>query len=247
MAGWSLARIQHEAHKRAWADFGNPHVYIAVRDGARAHDWVWAVDWLWHRMEIPAPHHAAAKRYYEAKQVLRGDAAPEKTGMALHAPDGESAHERAARIAACADGYVQSHPDLTPFRFATFEALFHHKQPTLERMRTVRPPHATGRGRAKQTETIRRIKWCVEVLANHFEGQPYEGDSMNEKLIGVGEGWKLCPYNPGQQAQAVAALEAQGLQTFVAPRSGNVYWRNPHEASVFEPLDASPQISASKR
>ena len=243
MSGWSLKRIQYEAHKREWAGFEDPSTYHPLRDGERQQDWEWVVDRLFRRMEITAAQRDAALTLYEAEQTLRGDAAPDPRGMRLVAVDGESRVERAKRISAEANIYVQGHPDMTEMRLATWLCLFRHDKPTLETLRSeAKPPGSKTKGRMNQGEVVLRVKWCVQVLANHFDGQGYEEAVVNEKQMGVGEGWKLAEFHT---TSMVEALEAQGLQTFVAP-SGNVYYRNPHEASVFEPLDSTPQIAASK-
>lgn len=243
MSGWTLKRIQYEAHKRAWAGYEDPSTYHPLRDGKREQEWEWVVDRLFRRMEITAAQRDAASTLYEAEQTLRGDAAPDPRGMRLVAVDGESRDERAKRISTDANIYVQSHPDMNPLRLATFLRLFAHDKPTLETLRLeAKPPGSTTRGRMNQGEVILRVKWCVQVLANHFDGQGYEEAAVNEKQMGVGEGWKLAEFHTDSM---VKALEDQGLQTFVTPR-GRVYYRNPHEASVFEPLDSTPQIAASK-
>lgn len=234
MTGWSLKRIEYEAHKRKWGGFEDPDTFHPARDLAKQHDWEWAVDHLCRRMEIAPAHRAAAHRFYEAQQTLLGDPPPCR-GMST-ASDSETAYERARRIHGPALGYVLSHPDLTKARRRTFDNLFHVKQPTLETMR--------GPKRLNQREEIARIRWVCEVLANHFDGQGYGEGKVNEVHMGVGEGWTRYDY-AGQPADAARALEAQGLQTFVAP-SGNLYARNPHEASCFQPIDRSPQITASK-
>lgn len=235
MTGWSLKRIQYEAFRREWEGFGDPSRYHPLRDGKREHDWEWAVDRLAVRLEISSAQRSAARQYYEARQVIAGDIAPERTGMGLGRDDGETRQERARRIAKGATAYVLGHPDLTAARKRVFEKLFQPSQPTLEQIRT------NGKTRLNQRETIDRIRWCCEVLANHFDGQPYPEGKMNEKHMGVGEGWARYEYT-GSIADAASALERQGLQTFVSP-SGNLYARNPHAASVFQPIDQSPQIT----
>lgn len=238
MVGWSLKRIQHEAFRREWEVFGDTSRYHPLRDGKREQAWEWAVERLASRLEISSAQRNAAHRYYEAQQTLLGDIPPERRGMSLGGDESETRYERAERICGAATGYVMHHPDLTPARKRTFDRLFAPGQPTLEQIRF------NGKSRLNQRETIDRIRWCCEVLANHFDGQPYPEGKMNEVHMGVGEGWKRYEY-VGQVGDAVRALEAQGLQTFVSP-SHTLYARNPHQASVFQPIDASPQITASK-
>lgn len=238
MSGWSLKRIQHEAHRRAWAGYGDESTYHPIRDGRREQDWEWAVDRCSRRLEISASQSRAAHAYYEANQTLLGDVARDPRGMPLG--DGEDRYERAARIASGGLSYVMNHPDLTAARRRTFNQLFQSRQPSLEDMR-----RRDGGKRTNQREEIDRIRWCCEVLANHFDGQEYEEAEVNTKHIGVGEGWDRYEYTPGAVDEARKALEQQGLQTFVSPY-GTLYARNPHEASVFQPIDAAPQIRASK-
>ena len=242
MTGWSLKRIQHEAFRREWDGFSDTSRYHSLRDGKQRQGWEWAVDRLANRMEISEGQRSAAYKFYEAQQVLLGDIPPERKGMSLRGGDEtETRLERAERIGRAANAYVMGHPDLTMARRRTFDRLFDSSQPTLEQVR------ANGKHRLNQRETIDRIRWCCEVLANHFDGAEYpqrEGE-VNEKHMGVGEGWKRYDYSCASVTTAAAALEAQGLQTFVAP-SGNLYARNPHEASCFQPIDQSPQITASK-
>lgn len=238
MVGWSLKRIQHEAFRREWEGFGDTSRYHPLRDGKREQAWEWAVERLANRLEISSAQRNAAYRYYEAQQTLLGDIPPERRGMSLGGDESETRYERAERICASATGYVMHHPDLTAARKRTFIRLFQPNQPTLEQIR------ANGKSRLNQRETIDRIRWCCEVLANHFDGQPYPEGKMNEKHMGVGEGWARYEYT-GSIADAASALEMQGLQTFVSP-SGNLYARSPHAASVFQPIDQSPQITASK-
>ncbi len=241
--GWSLKRIEYEAHKRRWGGFEDPDGYHPDRDLGRQQDWVWAVDHLASRMDISPVQRSAAHRYYEAKMAVEGDIPPERRGMVMGGP--ESWLERATRVFWSAQSYVRGHPGMTPMRAATFDCLFQASQPTLERVRAARVGDA--RGRTKQGEAVGRVKWCVEVLANHFDGMRYQEAVVNEKQMGVGEGWtRGCNVTPGREAEAVAALEAQGLQVYVVQSSGNLYYRNPHAASVFEPLDTTPQIAASK-
>jgi hypothetical protein len=242
MSGWSLKRIDYEAHKRKWGGFEDPDTYHPARDLAKQQDWEWAVDRLARRMDITADQRRAAHRYYEAKMAVEGDIPPERRGMVTGGP--ESWLERASRVFWSAHSYVVGHPGMTPMRAATFDRLFKASQPTLESVRSARVGAASGR--TKQGEAIGRIKWCVEVLANHFDGMSYEEAVVNEKQMGVGEGWKRCHHTPGYEAEAIAALERQGFQVFVVPTSGSVYYRNPHAASVFEPIDTTPQIAALK-
>lgn len=240
--GWSLKRIEHEAHKRKWGGFEDPDKYHPGRDIPKQQDWVWAVDHLAKRMDITPDQRRAAIRYYEAKMAVDGDIPPERRGMVMGGP--ESWLERATRVYWAASLYVRGHPGLTPMREATFYRLFEARQPTLEDVRSARV--GAAKGRTNQREAIGRIRWCVEVLANHFDGMSYQEATVNEKQMGVGEGWKRCHHTPGYEAEAIAALERQGFQVFVVPTSGSVYYRHPHAASVFEPLDTTPQIAASK-
>lgn len=241
MSGWSLKRIQHEAYKREWEGFADESRYHPLRDGDRRQDWEWAVDRLFRRMEISAAQRNAAHAYYNAQQTLAGDSAPDPRGMRL--VDTETSLERAERIYFGAQRYVMGHPDLTPMRKATFECLFRVSQPTLETVRAARVGKA--RGRTKQGEAIDRIKWCLEVLANHFDGMGYEEGKVNEKQMGVGEGWVFIDHCSAFPESYVDRLQAQGYQVFMAP-SGNVYARDPKLPSVFEPLDSTPQIAAVK-
>ena len=237
MSGWSLKRIQHEAHRRAWAGYGDESTYHPLRDGKREQDWEWAVEWLWRRLEISAEQRSAAYRFYEAQQTMLGDVAPDPRGMALG--ETEDRYARASRIRNEAVRYVEGHPDLTPLRQRTFIKLFDVSQPTLESVRSM------GAKRTNQREAIARVRWCLEVLANCFDGVAYEQEGAVSKQIGVGEGWTRYEYLDGMVGEARAALERQGLQTFVSP-SGALYGRDPHAASVFQPLDSTPQIAPSK-
>jgi len=238
MSGWTLKRIQHEAHRRAWAGYGDESTYHPIRDGRREQDWEWAVDRCSRRLEISASQSRAAHAYYEAKQTLLGDEAHDPRSMPLGG--GEDRYERAARISSGGLSYVMNHPDLTAARRRTFDQLFQSRQPSLEDMR-----RRAGGKRTNQREEIDRIRWCCEVLANHFDGQDYEEGAVNEKHMGVGEGW--APFGHVSQFPAgyVESLQARGLQVFAAP-TGNIYARDPKQISVFEPLDATPQITASK-
>lgn len=242
MSGWSLKRIQHEAHKRAWANFYDESAYHPLRDGEKQQDWEWAVDRLFRRMEITAPQRNAAHAFYNAQQTLMGDIAPDPRGMRL--TDSETSLERAERIFYGAQAYVLRHPDLTPMRHATFECLFRVSQPTLETVRAARVGKA--KGRTKQGEAIDRIKWCVQVLADHFDGLSYDTEAaVNEKQMGVGEGWVKLDHVSAFPANYIETMQGRGYQIFMAP-SGNVYARDPKVPSVFEPLDSPPQIAASK-
>ena len=241
MTGWSLKRIQHEAFQREWEVFADSSRYHPLRDGAREQDWEWAVDRLSKRMEISSSQRAAAYKFYEAKMTVEGDIAPDPRGM--RGVTTETARERAERVYSGATAYVQGHPDLTPMRRATFECLFRFTQPTLETVRSARV--GAARGRTKQGEAIDRIKWCLEVLTNHFDGTGYEEAAVNEKQMGVGEGWVFVDHSSAFPANHIEMMQQRGYQVFMAP-SGNVYARNPKEVSAFEPIDATPQIAASK-
>lgn len=238
--GWTLKRIEHEAHKRKWGGFEDPDTYHPARDVAKQQDWEWAIDRLARKLDISNVQRSAAYKFYDAKMTIEGDIAPDPRGMR---GSSETWLERAARIYWDAQSYVFGHPDLTPMRQATFLCLFRYDQPTLETVRAARV--GKGKGRTNQREAIDRIRWCAEVLANHFDGAGYEEARVNEKQIGVGEGWERTSYLPGEQARCVQALEEQGLQVFVSPH-GSVFFRRPHAASVFQPLDTTPQIAASK-
>lgn len=241
MTGWSLKRIEYETERRKWGGFEDPDRYHPARDLGRQQDWEWAVDRLARRMDIAPPHRSAAWRFYNAKMALLGDIAPDPRGMA--GAGTETALERAARIYWGGRSYVAGHPDLTTMREATFERLFRRDQPTLEQVRAARA--GAQRGRTKQGEAIGRIRWCCEVLANHFDGQGYEEAAVNEKQMGVGEGWVNIGHRSTFPANFVTTLQGRGYDLFEAP-SGNVYARNPKVASAFQPLDATPQIGASK-
>lgn len=237
MTGWSLKRIEYEAEKRKWGGFEDADRYHPARDLARQQDWEWAVDLLARRMDISPGQRSAAHRYYEAQQTMLGDVAPDPRGMALDTT--EDRYTRAERIARGGLNYVLNHPDLTLMRRWTFDRLFAPSQPTLETLRQ------RGGKRMNQREAIDRVRWCCEVLANHFDGQGYEEAAVNEKHMGVGEGWSRVGDPGTYEPSYVESLQAQGMQVFMAP-SGAVYARNPAELSCFEPLDASPQIAALK-
>lgn len=241
--GWTLKRIQYEAHKRAWAGFGDDSTYHRLRDGDRRQDWEWAVDRLARRMDITANQRNAAHRFYNAKMAIEGDVPPDPRGMRL-SDTSETALERAARIYWRGQSHVLGHPDLTPMREAVFARLFAFDQPTLEQVRAARV--GSAKGRTKQGEAIDRVKWCVQVLADHFDGLGYDQEAaVNEKQMGVGEGWVKLDHVSAFPANYVETLQGRGYQIFMAP-SGNVYARDPKVPSVFEPLDSTPQIAASK-
>lgn len=240
MTGWSLKRIEHEAAKRRWGGFEDPDTFHPARDLAKQQDWEWAVDRLARRMEISSNQRAAASKFYEAGQTLLGDPPPRRGLSLVSGKESETIYERAHRIWNGGLNYVFGHPDLTPLRRHTFDKLFAPSQPTLEQVRSM-----NGK-RTNQREAIARIRWCCEVLANHFDGQEYPKEAaVNEKQMGVGEGWTLVDHISAFPANYIDVMQARGYQIFQAP-SGNVYARNPKELSVFEPLDATPQIAASK-
>ena len=86
----------------------------------------------------------------------------------------------------------------------------------------------------------------MQVLADHFDGLGYDQEAaVNEKQMGVGEGWVKLDHVSAFPANYVETLQGRGYQIFMAP-SGNVYARDPKVPSVFEPLDSTPQIAASK-
>jgi hypothetical protein len=241
--GWSLKKIQHEAHRREWAGFGDLSAYHPLRDGPREQDWVWAVDHMRARMEITDGQTKAARKFYWAQQALRGDVEKREMPRVDCAGQGDaSVYEKAAKIYYPALAFVTAHPELTPFREATFDRLFAVRQPTLEEIRVARPRGAVGRGRMNQREVKDRIRWCLEALANHFDGLGYpEEAAVNEKRIGVGEGWTRVGHIGDFGHTRVAELQAQGHQVFVSPY-GSIFSRDPNILSVFEPLDSAPQI-----
>lgn len=175
MAGWSLARIQREAFRREWEGFEDETRYHPLRDGPRQQDWLWAIDEL--KGEMSPEAWQAAKDYYHHQQCALGDRNLPLVviyGGIRSYDAGYWARERSQGIASAARDYVSSEPQCTPMRLATFTAVFQPAQPTVEWVRVHgRPGGAKLNPKGKlirmnRRETVDRIRWCAETLAEHF-------------------------------------------------------------------------------
>lgn len=163
--GWSYAMIERESARR----------YQSVRDVERTQDWEWCVDTI--RRHLSHAGYEAAQDFYHHRQAGLGDTERvEEVGarQQRQAFGWLWARNRSAAIAGAALAHVAHHPDITPMRLATFDAVFDYRQPTLEWVRLHgRPGGIRYNAKDKavsmnQRETITRIQWCIEVLADHF-------------------------------------------------------------------------------
>jgi hypothetical protein len=165
--GWSWAMIERETERR----------YRSERDVVRLYDWTWAVDEDAVRKRLSKEAVRAAHELYDHQQRAVGDY--DRLENPRVAVDGgfeylgaSWAQTRSEAIASAAKRYVLAHAEATPFRLAVFEYLFRESQPTLEEIRgRARPDgarlNAKGRPiRISHRETVDRIVWCCEALAD---------------------------------------------------------------------------------
>lgn len=176
--GWSLARINREAFIRDWAVFADESNYHPARDGQREHDWVWAINAM--RDELSPAALDAAHRFARLRRIARGDiehcGQPRVDSICSGYEAGFWMREAASRRAARARYAVVIRDDCTPMRLATFNAVFHWREPRLACIREIGRPggvryNAAGQPiRMNEGKTKLRIAWCAEALAEHFGG-----------------------------------------------------------------------------